>query len=453
MQPSLPPGPRYPSPLQTMGWWYRPTAYIEGLRARYGKRFTIRLFGSPPFVMMSDPDDIKEVFQAPPDVLHPGEGAKILQPVVGTYSLILLDEDAHLAQRKLLLPAFHGKKMQQLEGLMTEVAEREVASWPRDEAVELHPRLQALTLDIILRAVFGLEEGERLDALRERLTFILDFASHWQGMIPALHRDLGPLTPFRRLIKLREEVDAMIFELIDERRADDTARDDVLSMLLEARHEDGSPMSHDELRDELMTLLTAGHETTASSLAWAFELLPRSPRVLARLQEEIDSGDGDAYVSATINEVLRRRPVLQGAEPRLTMEPVEIGGWLYPEGVSLQPNAYLTHHDPAIYPDPYEFRPERFLDEQPGTYTWIPFGGGRRRCIGASFAIFEMKVVLRAVLARAEVRVGASGPELAKRRSITSSPRRGAPTVLRDRVREPVPTERAAPAEPVAPAA
>jgi cytochrome P450 family 135 len=211
-------------------------------------------------------------------------------------------------------------------------------------------------------------------------------------------------------------------------------------MLLAASHEDGSPMSDRELRDELMTLLVAGHETTASELAWCFERLQRTRAVAERLVGELDSGDGDAYLTATINETLRRRPVLPNSAPRLVKQPVTIGGWDYPAGVCLVPNAYLVHHDPEIYPDPYAFRPERFLDEQPGTYTWIPFGGGRRRCLGASFAIVEMKIVLRAVLAAYELHAPASGPEVSRRRAITLSPRGGAVTVLRGRphVREKV---------------
>ena len=206
----------------------------------------------------------------------------------------------------------------------------------------------------------------------------------------------------------------------------------MLAMLLAARHEDGSEMSPQELRDELMTLLVAGHETTASELAWALERLARTPAALGALVEELDGGSGDAYLTATVQETLRRRPVLPNSAPRLVMEPVEIGGFRYPEGVALTANAYLIHHDPAIYPDPYAFRPERFLDNGPGTYTWIPFGGGRRRCLGASFAQMEMKIVLRAVLATTEVRA-AEDHERTRRRGITVSPRAGAVTVLRER--------------------
>jgi cytochrome P450 len=429
----LPPGPGTPSVIQTMAWWMRPISFLERNRARYGKRFTIRLLGGPPFVMLSDPDDVKQVFTSSPDVLHPGEGARILEPVVGQNSVILLDGDAHLSQRKLMLPAFHGEKMQALSGLMQEVAEREAENWPRDEPVALHPRLQGLTLEVILRAVFGLDPGPRLDGLRERLTRILEMGSTPIAMLPFLQRGIGGRGPWMQFVRVRDESDALIYELIEERRRDSAERNDVLSMLLAARHEDGSPMSDVELRDELMTLLVAGHETTASELAWGFVRLTRAPDVLARLVAEIDSDDGDEYLTATVQETLRRRPVLPNTAPRLVKQPVNIGGWDYPPGVCVVANAYLVHHDPEIYPDPYAFTPERFLDEQPGTYTWIPFGGGRRRCLGASFALVEMKIVLRAILSRCEVRPGFDGPEVSRRRAITVSPKQRASTVLRDR--------------------
>src|SRR5918998_321122 len=218
MQPSLPPGPKAPSAIQTIGWWKRPNAYMERCRAKYGKRFTIRLLGSPPFVMLSDPDEIKELFQAPPDVLHPGEGAAILEPVVGTHSVILLDEDAHLEQRKLMLPAFHGERMKRLKGLMTEVAEREADSWPRGQDVRLLPRMQALTLEVILRAVFGLDAGERLDTLRAKLQKILEFGMTPASLLPVLRRDFWPSTMWSDFLALRDEADQIVFDLIDERR-------------------------------------------------------------------------------------------------------------------------------------------------------------------------------------------------------------------------------------------
>jgi cytochrome P450 len=424
--------------MQTLGWWTRPIAFVERARSRFGRRFTIRLLGTPPFVMLTDPDEVKELFTAPPDVLHPGQGARILEPVVGRNSVILLDEGQHLEQRKLMLPAFHGEKMERLAGAMADVAEREVASWPRGEAVSLHPRFQALTLEVILRAVFGLDPGDRLDVIRERLTAILEFGSRPQSLLPPAQTGiLGRIGGYARFAELREETDALLFELIEERRAEDEDRDDVLAMLLAARHEDGSPMSAQELRDELMTLLVAGHETTASELAWAVERLAREPAIVERIAAEIERGE-DAYLTATVQETLRSRPVIPNAAPRLVVKPVEIDGWSYPTGVCLVASAYLIHHDPEIYPDPYTFRPERFLESAPGTYTWIPFGGGRRRCLGASFAMLEMTIVLRELLGTAELRPAGDGVELTRRRAITISPRRGAQAVLRDRERQPV---------------
>ncbi|HEX6752443.1 MAG TPA: cytochrome P450 [Solirubrobacterales bacterium] len=439
----LPPGPPYPSALQAVGFWARPFAFLRQCRERYGKRFTIKLPGAPPFVMLTDPAEVKEVFTAPPDVLRPGEGARVLEPVVGTNSVILLDEGTHMEQRKLMLPAFHGERMERLAGLMEEVTVEELEALPRDMPVELHPRMQDLTLKIVLRAVFGLDPGPRFEALRQRLQEMLEFGDRPISLMPppkdsvaarALER-VGPFATFRRT---QAEVDELLFELIAERRAEGAGaeRNDVLAMLLEARHEDGSPMSEQEIRDELLTLLVAGHETTATTLAWAFERLTREPRVLAHLTEEVE-GEDDAYLTATIQETLRTRPVLPNAAPRLVAKPIEVGGWAYPVGCCLVPNGYLIHHDPEIYPEPNSFRPERFLDEPPGTYTWIPFGGGRRRCLGASFAMLEMKIVLRAALRTLELHPG-EGAEVARRRNITVRPSSGGRAVLSDRVSSPV---------------
>ncbi|HTA15956.1 MAG TPA: cytochrome P450 [Solirubrobacteraceae bacterium] len=434
----LPPGPKVPASWQTVASWKRPTVGLERARKRYGKRFTIRLLGQPPFVVLSDPDDIKELFQAPPDVLHPGEGARILEPIVGPNSVILLDEAPHLEQRKLLLPAFHGENMQSLADLMTDLTEREVSSWPHEQAIALHPRLQRLTLEIVLRAVFGLEQGAQLDRLRELLTQVLEFAESPLSLLPFAQRMLAGRGPVGRLERLGEEADKLIFEVIDERRREGEGGPDVLALLLSARHEDGSPMSPAELRDELVTALVAGHETTASQLAWGFEQLSRLPHVVERLAGELaEDSEDDAYLTATIHEIMRRRPVLINAEPRLVKKPVQIGGVEYPAGVVLIANAYLVHHDPAIYPDPYAFRPERFLESEggraPGTYTWLPFGGGRRRCLGASFAMLEMKIVLRAVIEHNLLLPVGERPETARRRSITISPSRGCEVILRER--------------------
>ncbi len=445
----LPPGPRLPAALQTLQAWRSPTDLLERCRARYGRRFTMRVLGQPPFVVLSDPEEIKQVFMAAPDVLHPGEGVRVLEPIVGPGSVILLDEDAHLEQRKLMLPAFHGERMQRMSGVMAQLAERELARWPREQALALHPRLQRLTLEIILRVVFGLEQGAQLDELRETLTELLAFSESPLSLLPFVQRVVSGHGRWARFPELYERVDRQLFELIGQRRrelgeredapGDDGGRDDVLGMLLGARHADGSPMSAQELRDELVTVLVAGHETTASQLAWAFERLAREPAVTRRLTEELDEEAGEEYLTACIQEILRLKPVLPEAEPRVVKRPIEIGGVEYPVGVALVASAYLVHRDPELYPQPRELRPERFLEReggQPvGTYTWIPFGGGRTRCLGASFALAEMKVVLSAVLRRCEIAPVQRAPERTRRRSITLSPAGQAMVILRDRAR------------------
>jgi cytochrome P450 len=437
MTAQLPPGPRLPSALQMLGWWSRPAAFLERCRARYGGRFTVRLPGLPPFVMISDPEELKQLFTAPPDALHPGEGARILEPIIGPSSVILLDEQPHMRQRKLLLPAFHGEKMHRLSGLIAELAEREVASWPLEQSVALHPRLQRLTLEVILRAVFGLERGAQLDELRELMTELLAFGDSPLSLLPVAQRVLAGRGPMARLEHARTRSDELIYALIDERRTAGADGEDVLSLLLDARDEDGEPMTDAEMRDELVTALVAGHETTASQLAWAFEQLAHEQRVQRCLHAELDRGEDDAYLLATINEILRRRTVLPNAEPRLVKQPIEIGGIEYAPGVALLASAYLLHHDAAIYPEPYAFRPERFLDTAPGTYTWTPFGGGRRRCIGASFALLEMKLMLRAVLSRCELRPDGAKRETTRRRGITFSPSRGSRVILLPRTANP----------------
>jgi cytochrome P450 len=436
---ALPPGPSLPAALQMVGFWTRPLAFMDRCRERYGNRFTIRLPFTPPFVMIADPEQVKQIFTAPPDVLHPGEGAKVLEPIIGSNSVILLDEDAHMEQRKLMLPAFHGERMERLTGLMEKVTAEEVASIPRDTPLALHPWMQDLTLKVILRAVFGLDPGSRFDDLRERLQEMLAFGERPISLMPPkpeslLARAAERAGPFAEFLRKQEKIDEILFALIAERRAESADRDDVLAMLLEATHEDGSPMSEQEIRDELLTLLVAGHETTASALAWAFERLVREPAVLERLVAVIDAGE-DAYVTATIQETLRDRPVLPTAAPRYVAKEVTVGDWTYQPGCCLVAHSYLLHHDPEIYPDPHAFRPERFLGQNPGTYTWIPFGGGRRRCLGASFAMLEMKVVLKTLLGSCELGDAGDGVEVAQRRNITVRPVRGARVVVAERER------------------
>jgi len=436
---SLPPGPSMSPFIQFVLTWRRPTRSLLAMQRRYGKRFTASLPFQPPIVMMSDPEELKEVFLLPPEVAHPGAGGDLLEPILGRYSLIELDEDIHLEHRRLLLPPFHGEHLKAMTELMRELVDAELSQWPLDQPVSLHPYLQRLTLAIILRTVFGIEEGPREEKLRAAVRRVLTIAeSPASLMLPALKRRAPWLPVMRRLRRYLAETDAVVYALVRERReamagGADAAGPDVLSMLLAARHEDGSPMSDQEIRDELMTALVAGHETTASQLAWTFALLARDQRVLNKLRAEQRAGAGDAYLTATLNEVQRLWPVVPNAEPRLTMEPVTIGDYTYPRGVVLVPSAFILHHDPELYPDPFAFKPERFVDAAPGTYTWIAFGGGRRRCLGAAFATQEMKLVLGAAVERFQIEPGQDKPEYPRRRSITISPSSGACVILRSR--------------------
>ncbi len=418
-------------PLQTLIWSRRAQWMLEQCRARLGPMFTLNIAYEGTWVIVTDPEDVKQIFTGDPRVFHAGEGNQILKPVLGENSVLVLDEKPHISQRQLLLPPFHGARMQGYEEKMTEIAAREIESWPLGEPHKLRPRMQAMTLEIILETVFGVHGGdERMDALRAALREILDLTTNPLALGPALI--VGPdrlrrIPFFRRRI---DRVDELIHAEIAERQASDDVeeRDDVLSMLVAARHDDGSPMSEAEIRDELLTLLVAGHETTATSPSWAMERLVRHPEKLERLRAEVLAGE-DAYLTATIQETLRLRPVIVLVARRLT-EPVEIGGYELPAGVTVTPCIHLIHRDPRIYPEPERFLPERFLETPPGTYTWIPFGGGVRRCLGASFAQFEMSVVLRELVGRREIRPVRPQSERPFRRAITETPRHDAEVVL-----------------------
>jgi cytochrome P450 family 135 len=431
--PELPPGPDWSLPRTMWHWWRRPLQTLEECQARYGEMFTIRLPHEGTWVFVSDPEVVKEVFTGDPDLLHAGAANIVLLPVLGEHSVLLLDEPEHMAQRKLMLPPFHGRRMQAYQEVMARAAADQIDRWPTDEPVRMRPKMQAVTLEVILRAVFGVDEGERLTRLRDELRSTLNLLSNPRRAIFMVL--LGPerlrrFPPFRRNI---ERVDRLLFEEIRARRAatDLAERDDILSLLLQATHEDGRPMSDRELRDELMTLLVAGHETTATALSWAVELLARHPDELERLEADVAGGDG-AYLDAVIKETLRVRPVIALVLRKL-VEPMEIGGRLLPAGVSVAPSIHLVHRRPDVYPEPERFRPERFLEQPAGTYTWIPFGGGVRRCLGGAFAEFEMSVVLRELVARRSLRPAGAGPEHPVRSTITNVPSRGAEVIAASR--------------------
>ncbi|HLM28001.1 MAG TPA: cytochrome P450 [Thermoleophilaceae bacterium] len=428
-EPALPPGPRLPRPAQTLGWVTRPGPFLARARRRYGDTFSVKIAQEGNWVMLTDPDDVQQVFTGDPRLLHAGAANVILLPLLGHHSVLLLDGERHMAQRKLLLPPFHGKRMRGYEDLMKGVAQQELERWPRGEPFPLWPRMQAVTLEVIIRAVFGVRGEDRLERMRTRLREALEITTDMRSFLAVAA--LGP----QRVSRMRffqRELDPVNEALLDEIRdrrgsADLDQRDDILSMLLTASHEDGSPMSDQELRDELMTLLVAGHETTATALAWAMERLVRHPDMLRRLAEEAEAGE-DEYADAVVKETLRLRPVIPLVVREL-QEPMEFGGHLLPAGARVTPCILLMHRREDIYPEANRFRPERFLEQPAGTYTWIPFGGGVRRCLGASFAMFEMKTVLQAVASQLSLSPARPEPERIRRRAITLTPSAGAQVV------------------------
>jgi len=438
---ALPPELKSSPLVQTLRWAFRPIPFMEDCRRRYGDSFSVRFLGfERPMVLISDPAAIKALYRQREQALPPGRNI-VLEPILGSKSLLIQEGAEHLSRRKLMLPPFHGERMRSYEETMTEIVATEIDSWPLQREFPIHARMQAVTLEVILRVVFGVSTGPRLDRLRQMLATVLtETASPGQQVLGLALRRFGGDGPFARFQDQLREVDELLFAEIAEHRSrpDLEQRADILSMLMTAEFEDGSRMEDQELRDQLMTLLLAGHETTATALAWTFDLLLRHPAVLARLRDELAAGEED-YLQATVSEALRLRPVIPLAGRRLASD-LEADGLTLPAGTDVTPAIWLTHTRADVYPEPFAFKPERFLEEGPDTYAWIPFGGSVRRCIGATFAEFEMRIVLREVLTRCELRKADPRPERTGRRNITLSPKDGTPVVLtvRQPAREPV---------------
>jgi cytochrome P450 len=423
------------SPLrQMLSWSFRPLPFMQRCRERFGDNFSVTFLGfERPMVMISDPAAIKALYTERAHGMPPGRQV-ILTPVVGSNSLLVLEGADHLAHRKLMLPPFHGERMRAYQPLVEEIVDAEIDSWPLGERFAVHPRMQAITLEIILRVVFGVAEGPRLQRLRDVLTRVLEeTASPFTQLIGLASRRFGGRGPWASFEGQLRAVDELLYaEIADRRAADDFGeRDDILSMLMAARFEDGSEMSDTDLRDQLMTLLLAGHETTATALAWTFDLLLRHAEPLRRLRDSLEAGE-DEYLKATISESLRLRPVVPVAGRRLATE-LSVDGLELPAGTDVTPAIWLAHTRADVYPEPFAFRPERFLEQAPDTYAWVPFGGGIRRCLGAAFAEFEMRIVLREVLTRCELHKASPAPERVHRRNITLSPKLGTPVIVTDR--------------------
>jgi cytochrome P450 len=417
--PYLPPGPRMPMLLQSALTWSRTIPFFAANQRKYGPVFTLRSLPWGTTVVVNDKHLVKQIFTGDPAVYHAGDGNSLLAPVLGERSVLVIDEDPHLQARKRLLPPFHGDSVRRYGEIVERIVEEDIERWPLGEPFPLHPRMQAITLEVILQAVIGVTDPARLAALREALPAAVPTDPILMAMWV-----VKPLEYFGRWRRFRRNVEhanALLREEIAARRLDPQLeeREDVLSQLVRA-----GEIDDEELRDQIMTLLLAGHETTTTGLAWAFERLLRNPDVLARARE----GE-DAYLDAVVQETLRIRPVIP-AVLRQLQAPVELGGWQLPAGVTVMPAILLLHNDPELFPEPKRFRPERFLEDgAASTYTWIPFGGGRRRCLGAAFASFEMRVALRTILKNTTLRADRPQDERVRNHHITMIPARGARVV------------------------
>jgi cytochrome P450 len=425
---------------QMFEFTFRPLEFLDECRAKYGDPFTVRMAGHGTFISLAAPELIKQAFSGSPEELHAGEANAILEPILGKNSVLLLDEKPHARQRQLLMPPLHGERMRAYAQLMVEVTRAELSTMPEGKAYSLHPYMQAITLEVILRAVVGADAGPQLDRLRQVLLQFLVIPPTVVTFIPVKYLDF-PLSPYRAFRARRAQVDAQLDELIRERRGTaGTGRADVLSLLLDARDEAGQPMSDAELRDELLTMLMAGHETTATSLSWAFSNILSRPEVESKLRAEVETARGKdgaldvaavhklEYLDAVIKESLRLTPIVPDVVRKLT-RPMMVAGYELPAGVNLMPTIWLAHRRQESWSEPQKFLPERFIKQKLDPNAWFPFGGGTRRCLGMAFALYEMKIVLAQLLLDAELKLSGKPPR-AERRYITLAPTGGTRVVM-----------------------
>jgi cytochrome P450 family 135 len=443
--PALPPGPRMPSTLQAVAWARRPLPFLERCQKHFGDIFTIRVKHAGTWVILADPEDVKQVFTADHAVLGVGLANSILGPLLGPRSVMLLEEPEHVKRRKLMLPPFHGERMKGYSQMMAEVTRRELATWPVGEPFELWPRMQEITLEAIMRVVFGPTETEELQRLRGSLRRLTNWMNDPKRLNLLAAAGPNRFAGNRDYRAMMEPVERGVLEQVRLRRHDPDYTDgtDIAAMLGEARYEDGSPMSEQDLRDELVTLLTDG--PTSSLISWAFERILRHPEQYARLRSELDPSfgehpegheqapaDGDsAYLDAIVKETMRLCPAAPIVVRKL-LEPMELGGYTIPTGTTVAPCVHLVHRRPDIYPDPLRFRPERFLElgrRDINTYTWIPFGGGVRRCLAAPYAQMLMKQVIGTVIAEVDLRTVEPHSERARKSAIAFVPHRHATVI------------------------
>jgi cytochrome P450 family 135 len=423
-----------PSEVQAVGWALRPLAFMDRCSRRYGETFTLRVRRGRPWVFLTNPEHVKQVFTTDAELLGPGarEANPLLGPLLGPRSVMLLDEPEHMGDRKRMLPAFHGTRMKGYGDMMADVARREIQGWPQGEPFALWPRMQAISLEVVMRMVFGTAQGARLELLRERLVAVTEWINRPRRLALLAAFGARSITTNAEFQAVMARLEETVLDEVRLRRAQEssTERDDLFSML-ERAYDDGSPMSEEKMRDELVTLLSDG--PTATSLAWVFERLLRHPEKLARLRDEVLTGESEEYLDAAIKETLRLCPAVPVVMRRL-IEPMRIGEYELPQQTIVAPCVYLMHRREDVYPQPRSFRPERFLERDAGTYTWIPFGGGVRRCVAASFAQLEMKRVMQTVLQEVELRAVDSRSEGVSRSSVSFAPDGGAQVVATRRM-------------------
>jgi cytochrome P450 len=440
----IPPGFGHPRVLQTLRFSTRQIQFVFGARRQLGEVFRFKgMIDDEVIVVTSHPDHVKSLFTAAPELTPSLTGESPLRPIVGPNSVLTLVGPQHMRQRKLLLPPFHGDAVQRYTAMITEAAAREIEQWPLRKPFPLAPAMQAITLDVIMAGIFGVEGTPRKGTPERRLRDAIRRVVNLSTLPLAQFVELinigrtEPVGPIKRIVGV---LDRYLYAVIAARRRDGDAADrtDILSLLLLTRDEEGAPMTDEELRDELLTLVLAGHETTANSLAWAFERLLRTPHAYDRLREEVRAGDragdgsaeaGAAYVEAVIHETMRSRPVIPMIGRRVTV-PWQLGEWRLPASSAVLISILLLHHREDVYPRPFAFLPERFVDVKPGTYTWVPFGGGIRRCLGATLAMAEQRVVLRAIAQRTDMLAADPAPERARHRNVTMIPAHGTQVVL-----------------------
>ncbi|MGL5804221.1 MAG: cytochrome P450 [Xenococcaceae cyanobacterium] len=446
----LPDGPKSPSFIQLFFWIADPLNYLDTCAKRYGDIFTLRIAGFDPLIIISNPQAIQEIFNVDSKQFDAGRSNSIVRFLVGDNSLLLLDGDRHKRERKLLMPSFHGEKIKFYAKSICQITEKIASQWQVDRPFIARNVMQDITLEIILNAVFGLSSGDRYQQIKPLLAEVLDMTGSPLRasllFLKFLQQDWGAWSPWGRMVQRQRKIDELLFAEIEQRRANSEQNgNDILSLMLGVRDEAGQSMSDRELRDEMITLLVAGHETTATALAWAFYWIHKLPEVRNKLLEELTSlGDNPdpmaiyqlPYLTAVCNEVLRMHPVIPITFPRIAKQAIKIMGYEFEAETQLTPSIYLVHYREDIYPEPHQFKPERFLDRTYSPSEFLPFGGGNRRCLGYALALLELKLVIGTILPRYELALASNSPVKAQRRGLTIAPSNGVPMVMVKKIEE-----------------